>query len=117
MTSPLLNRITFGKGEDITLALRSRNNDAATISAVTAKLRPCLPGKLDPDPNATATSLTATYVPQSGGVNDGYTLAMGYATADVLPRGNYILDAVLSFGTSRKLTTRLLVVLAVSASG
>lgn len=117
MSTPQLNRVTFGKGEDVTMILRSRDNDANTITGVVSKLRACLPNSFEVDAAGTVQSASTAYIAPSGLIKDGYSILITAAQADALPRGNYILDAVLSIGSAKKLTTKILVTLANSASG
>ena len=87
---------TFQRGETVLLALDAVQGDPATVTGVTAAMKPVAAGRTMADP---ATAVAATFVVSNraaaGGVPGGWTLTIPAATSAGLTAGTYLADAKL----------------------
>jgi hypothetical protein len=81
---------TFQRGETVSLALDAVQGDPATVTSVTAAMKPVAAGRTMIDPTA---AVAATFV-VSNRVG-GWTLTLSAATSAALVAGTYLADAKL----------------------
>ena len=81
---------TFQRGETLSLALDILTGDAASVTAITAALKPLAAGRTGVDASAPATALS---VAANG--TSGWTLTLSAAACAALTPGSYVADARL----------------------
>ena len=93
----------FRVGEDIAIALDALAGDPATVTAISAAMKPALVGdnRLMLDDDATATVLTA--IPQAD-PGAGWTIALPAAQSALLEPGLYGIDARLTIAGGVEIT-------------
>ncbi len=93
----------FRVGEDIAIALDALAGDPATVTAISAAMKPALVGdnRLILDDDATATVLTA--IPQAD-PGAGWTIALPAAQSALLEPGLYGIDARLTIAGGVEIT-------------
>ena len=85
---------TFHRGETLLLALDAITGDPATVTAISAAIKPVAAGRSGVDASAPATALSVAV----NGVA-GWTLTLSAASCATLVPGSYIADARLTVGT------------------
>jgi hypothetical protein len=85
-----MTTFTFQRGETVLLALDAVQGDPATVTGVTATMKPVAAGRTMVDPGA-AVAATFSVVTRPG----GWTLTIVAATSAVLAAGSYLADARL----------------------
>lgn len=95
----------FRIGEDIAIALDAVEGDPATVTAISAAMKPALVGdnRLILDDDDDATILTATPQATPGA---GWTITVSAAQSAVLEPGLYGIDARLSVAGGIEITDR-----------
>ena len=87
---------TFQRGETVLLALDAVQGDPATVTSVTAAMKPLAAGRTMVDPGApAAASFTVSSRAAAGGIPAGWTLTIPAATSASLPAKTYLTDAKL----------------------
>lgn len=81
---------TFHRGETLSLALDAVTGDPASVTAITAALKPLAAGRTVVDASAPATALS---VAANG--TTGWTLTLSVAVCVTLSPGSYVADARL----------------------
>ncbi len=87
---------TYQRGETISLALDAVTGDPADVSAISAAMKPILPGRTDASADtAFAASFVVTPRPASGDIPPGWILTIPALVSANLVPGAYIADARL----------------------
>ena len=81
---------TFHRGETLSLALDAVTGDPASVTAITAALKPLAAGRTSVDATAPATALS---VAANG--TTGWTLTLSATACAALTQGSYVADARL----------------------
>ena len=90
---------TFHRGETLSLALDAVTGDPASVTAITAALKPLAAGRTSVDATAPATALS---VAANG--TTGWTLTLSATACAALVPGSYSADARLTVGTGVVIT-------------
>ena len=90
---------TFHRGETLSLALDAVTGDPASVTAITAALKPLAAGRTSVDATAPATALS---VAANG--TTGWTLTLSATACAALVPGSYVADARLTVGTGVVIT-------------
>jgi hypothetical protein len=89
----------FQRGETVSLALDAVQGDPATVSAISAAMKPVLAGRSVVDQSAAvAATFGVTSRIASGNIPAGWTLTIPAATSAGLAAGTYLADAKLTVG-------------------
>ena len=89
----------------MSLALDAVQGDPATVSSVTAAMKPIAAGRSMIDPAAAVSAtFTVSNRAASGGLPGGWTLTIPAATSAGLAGGTYLADAKLIVGSSVTIT-------------
>jgi hypothetical protein len=88
---------TFQRGETVSLALDAVQGDVASVSSVTAALKPLSAGRTMVDPGAAvAATFSVSNRAAAGSIPSGWTLTIPAAVSAGLAAGTYLADAKLS---------------------
>ena len=87
---------TFQRGETVSIALDAVQGDPATVTSVTAALKPVAAGRTLVDPGATvAATFSVSNRAAAGNIPAGWTLTLSAAISAGLAAGTYLADARL----------------------
>jgi hypothetical protein len=87
---------SFQRGETVSLALDAVTGDPATVTSVTAAMKPVAAGRTLVDPGAAvAASFSVTNRVAAGQIPAGWTLTLSAAVSGALAAGTYLADAKL----------------------
>ena len=89
----------FQRGETVTIALDVTAGDAASVTAISAAMKPLAPGRSGIDAEAAQIALG---VAANG--TSGWTLTLSAAACGTLATGTYLLDARLAVGSGIVIT-------------
>ena len=93
----------FRIGEDLAVALDVTAGDPATVTAISAKMKPTLVSTSRLVLDEAAAAITLSVAPQSP-ASAGWTIALGAAQSAALAPGVYGIDARLTIGASVEMT-------------
>jgi glutamine synthetase len=87
---------SFQRGETVSLALDAVTGDPATVTSVTAAMKPVAAGRTLVDSGAAvAASFSVTNRVAAGQIPAGWTLTLSAAVSAALAAGTYLADAKL----------------------
>ena len=87
---------TFQRGETVSIALDAVTGDPASVTSITAAIKPVAAGRSSVDPSsAIAATFTVSNRAAAGNIPAGWTLTIPAATSTTLAAGTYVADARL----------------------
>lgn len=91
-----MTTFTFQRGETVSLALDAVQGDPATVTSLTAAMKPVAAGRTSVDPAASvAAAFSVSSRVAAGGVPAGWTLTISAPASAGLSAGTYLADARL----------------------
>lgn len=94
-----MTTFTFQRGETVSVALDAVQGDPATVSAISAAMKPVLAGRSVVDQAAAvAATFSVSNRAAAGEIPAGWTLTIPAAVSAGLAAGTYLADAKLTVG-------------------
>ena len=108
---------TFQRGETVLLALDCVSGDPASVSAVSAAMKPVAAGRSGPDGAAAAVAFDVTTRAAAGDVAAGWTLTIAASASASLAPGSYMADARFVVGSGVVISEPVTIRIVDSVSG